>query len=124
AGMAALRRLLGRPLAQTLFWKAPRPQAQAAGRRLTQAPGPQPPLRHARCGQTERPLPVPAQGRAAGPAAVDALQRMVRASLRARLRSMGLLAAAAIAAWQQQVKMPAIYGRWLEESSRILAGQG
>ncbi|HWU89394.1 MAG TPA: beta-ketoacyl synthase N-terminal-like domain-containing protein, partial [Kofleriaceae bacterium] len=123
-GLAALGRLLGGPLSQTIFLKTTTPQALPVAERLMQAQGQAPSLLQSLSLHTQRTLVVPQADPAAAAAAVNAFQRMLAQLLFEQLRSMGLLAAPSIAAWQQQVKMPAIYGRWLEESIRILAGQG
>jgi len=117
-GMAALGRLLGGPLSQTVFLKTIKSQALPA-ERLTQAEGQAPSRIHSLSPRTQRTLAPQA-----APEAVEAFQRMLGQLLFVQLRSMGLCAATSIAAWRQQVNLPALYGRWLDESLRVLADQG
>ena len=125
-GMAALEQLLSSPVSQVVLLKNTEPQVlstlSAANERLMCVDEQLPSLIERLSPCSERVLALePTQG-----AAVEDLQRLQGRLLFSQLQSLGLFieARSSIATWRQQSELPALYGRWLDESVQILAGQG
>ncbi|HWU90309.1 MAG TPA: SDR family NAD(P)-dependent oxidoreductase [Kofleriaceae bacterium] len=123
--MDALERLVAGPRSQTIFLKQTSPellpQLGAVEERLTQLGGAarleidRVPVRK------DRPLAV-----ARWHERMSDMQGLLGRLLLGQLQSLGLFAASSssIAAWQQEVGMRPIYGRWMEESVRVLESLG
>jgi acyl transferase domain-containing protein/acyl carrier protein/aryl carrier-like protein len=126
-GMAALEQLLSSPVSQVVLLKNTEPQVlstlSAENERLTCVDEQLPSLIERLSPRSERVLALESTQRAA---AVEDLQRLQGRLLFSQLQSLGLFieARSSIATWRQQSELPALYGRWLDESVRILAGQG
>jgi acyl transferase domain-containing protein/acyl carrier protein len=125
--MAALEKLLGSSVQQIVFLKTTRPEVATGlgvvpGDTLTVVPS-LPPLPADLSTQTSLPLPVEPIAMRHDVAGLDALLGKL---LWGQLHELGLFSQTPlnVSKWQEQVKLPVLYQRWLAQSLRVLAAQG